>query len=383
MGFLGGMFGPGLSFQAKPADLNQPVNANQLGQAYNQMQTGLGAQQSFVNALQGANGIAPGIQADLARSLAAQARGEGPNPAAAQLARTTQDNASRQAALMASQRGASQNAGAIARMAAQQGSQAQQDAIGQAAVLKANQQLAAQQALGQMTNQMIGQQQAALGQYGQLSAEQQRQLLAAMGQYNSTQAQQQAAANQINSQMALERSRSQNQGLGGLLNAAGAAIPFLGLPSSVANVAGAVINGFGGNAATQATQAPTPTNFDASAASGHGASPFDINLAAGHGAQGYAAGGQVEPDYSLPPIRFNPSGGRTILGNYAQGLTMSSGGYVPGRAAFGGDDYANDTVPAMLSPGEIVIPRSIVQGKDAGDKSKKFVEAILSKRQRL
>lgn len=30
---------------------------------------------------------------------------------------------------------------------------------------------------------------------------------------------------------------------------------------------------------------------------------------------------------------------------------------VPGQAKFGGDNYANDTVPAMLSPGEIVVDR--------------------------
>lgn len=37
---------------------------------------------------------------------------------------------------------------------------------------------------------------------------------------------------------------------------------------------------------------------------------------------------------------------------------MSDGGPVPGRPQMFGDDEANDTVPAMLSPGEIVIPRS-------------------------
>lgn len=37
---------------------------------------------------------------------------------------------------------------------------------------------------------------------------------------------------------------------------------------------------------------------------------------------------------------------------------MSKGGSVPGKAKVGGDARANDTVPTMLSPGEIVIPRS-------------------------
>jgi hypothetical protein len=34
----------------------------------------------------------------------------------------------------------------------------------------------------------------------------------------------------------------------------------------------------------------------------------------------------------------------------------------------------------MLSPKEIVIPRSITMGKNAGDAAKKFVEAVLAKK---
>lgn len=40
------------------------------------------------------------------------------------------------------------------------------------------------------------------------------------------------------------------------------------------------------------------------------------------------------------------------------GAAMSDGGEVPGKARVFGDDSRNDTVPAKLSPGEIVIPRS-------------------------
>ena len=46
-------------------------------------------------------------------------------------------------------------------------------------------------------------------------------------------------------------------------------------------------------------------------------------------------------------------------------LPWSDGGQVPGRAPVFGDDEANDTVPAMLSPGEVVIPRSISHDPDA------------------
>lgn len=56
-------------------------------------------------------------------------------------------------------------------------------------------------------------------------------------------------------------------------------------------------------------------------------------------------------------------------------IGMSDGGHVPGRAAFGGDSYSNDTVPAMLSPGEIVIPRS--KAKDP-DLAKEFIDHLMS-----
>lgn len=40
---------------------------------------------------------------------------------------------------------------------------------------------------------------------------------------------------------------------------------------------------------------------------------------------------------------------------------MSNGGVVPGKPVFGGDHPKNDTVPAMLSPGEVVVPRTVVK----------------------
>lgn len=58
------------------------------------------------------------------------------------------------------------------------------------------------------------------------------------------------------------------------------------------------------------------------------------------------------------------------------GAELARGAEVAGRAKFKGDTRANDTVPAMLSPGEIVLPRTVAQDKDAPEKAKKFVEAI-------
>ena len=51
------------------------------------------------------------------------------------------------------------------------------------------------------------------------------------------------------------------------------------------------------------------------------------------------------------------------------------GNVVPGDAVFRGDHPANDVVPAMLSPGEVVLPRSVVSAPGAD----KVIEALLRK----
>jgi hypothetical protein len=51
-------------------------------------------------------------------------------------------------------------------------------------------------------------------------------------------------------------------------------------------------------------------------------------------------------------------------------MMAAQGGLIPG------DHKQNDVVPAMLSPGEIVLPRSIVQSPEAAAQAKAFVEAI-------
>lgn len=56
------------------------------------------------------------------------------------------------------------------------------------------------------------------------------------------------------------------------------------------------------------------------------------------------------------------------------GKFFAEGGKVPGKAEVHGDSYANDKVPAMLSPGEIVVPRSKSQDPD---KAKEFIDHIM------
>ncbi len=68
---------------------------------------------------------------------------------------------------------------------------------------------------------------------------------------------------------------------------------------------------------------------------------------------------------------------------YAQGgevhdheLCMQVGGQVPGEAQVPGDSTQNDTVPARLSPHEIVLPRTVAQAPNAPQAAAQFVGQI-------
>jgi hypothetical protein len=53
---------------------------------------------------------------------------------------------------------------------------------------------------------------------------------------------------------------------------------------------------------------------------------------------------------------------------------MTEGGFVPGKAKVKGDSPKNDVVPAMLSPGEVVVPRSAANDEEDYDKFMKEVK---------
>ncbi len=93
------------------------------------------------------------------------------------------------------------------------------------------------------------------------------------------------------------------------------------------------------------------------------------------------AAGQNSNQYS--PYKYPSTNGYAKGGMvkcYAEGgevhdhqLCMKAGGGVPGSAPVPGDSPVNDTVDAKLSPGEVVIPRSITQAPDAPAKAAGFV----------
>lgn len=219
--------------------------------AYQQTQSGIAQQQSFVNALNAQNGLGNQSsvfqqQQGLANQLQNIGNGQGPNPAQAQLAQNTAANTANQAALMAGQRGASQNTGLIARQAAMQGAQNQQNSVGQAATLGAQQQLAAlqqlqnqQSSMGNLANTQVGQQQQGLQGLNQASLQQQGNLLGA-----------QANQNDVNSRIAGGNQGGQQNIVGGIMGGAGSAlqlIPGLGAEGGVVKMAGGGMPGMQAN----------------------------------------------------------------------------------------------------------------------------------------
>lgn len=217
-GLVGGMAKPFENqFQAA-----NPASAEMLNQANMQTQTGLTGQQNLAQALAQQGGLANqqktlGQQQNLADILYQQSLGGGPNPAQAALNQQTSNNINQQSAMMAGQRGAGANAGMIARQAALQGGNLQQQAVGQGATLQAQQQLAAQQhlmaqqqAMQQVAGNQISNQMGSQNAFTQGALQNQGNMLGANN-----------ASNQINAGVASSNAAMRQGMMGGLLGGAG------------------------------------------------------------------------------------------------------------------------------------------------------------------
>lgn len=303
---------------------------------------GWNAQQdpNAVNNLQNQYGMVQSVEGQ----LQGVANGTGPNPALAQLQQTTDQNIAQNAGFVASQKGI--NPALAARLAGQNAGQMNQAAAGQAAVQTANQQLGA------------------LGQLGSLAGNTQSNIQAGLN-----------SANSANAGIAQQNAAGQYgliNGVGGaigVLKAHGGMIPEVhnyadGGPVSALGQFYAGNNGLNGNAnayisAPSAPLAIPNSKHNAPSANGNPAGADPTGLIGGN-----AIGGL---------------GGADLSAASAGPMIANRGALVPGRASVGGDNFKNDTVPAVLSPGEIVIPRSITQGKDAPKRAAEFVAKVLAK----
>lgn len=419
---------------------NQMANAGNALGTLPQYQSLYGQQGSLAGGQLGLAGTAAGIQGaqqglygqqqGLADVLMAQSRGEGPNPAQAQYQQNVNQNIAQQASAIASARGI--NPALAARMAAQQGAAMTQQAAGQSAIMQAQQQLAAQQQL-QAQQQAMGQnllgQGATLntagglsglagqtyGNMGQNLTGQNNVYNTAGGLYggagNTAQGVGQLGANVLGTGVSGLHGYNQDtinsslgaQGISATSQNSGNAI--LGNEAQEktrlnAAVLGGVLNA-GGALGAAAIKAP-PVNVNPTVPAGSATSAStDVASTGGYGSpdagSGSATGGNAEWGQDTG-VALNDSGNNWIGGGQGGGTLwskggqipdrnalslaqalMGQGGSVPGKAKRKGDSPSNDTVPTVLSPKEIVLPRSVALAPDAPQKAADFVAKLKGK----
>lgn len=317
-----------MSFLGGSASVSSGYNQQELDAAKANTNAAYAQQKALVDMLNKQNMGAYAGQNALAGQLQQQALGQGPNPAQAMLAQATAQNVAQQNAMMAGQRGTSANAGLIGRQAAMQGANIQQNAALQGATMQAQQQLAAQQQLQQLYGTQAGQLQGGIGMQNQLAQNQQNMIGSAISGANMQNAKHGAGL------------------MGGLLGAAGTAV-------------GAY---FGG-----------PWGATAGSALGKGAGSMLESAGANTGSSGMGFFGLAHGG-AVP----HPSGCASMVGQHFH--NMMSGGHVPGQASVAGDSLKNDTVPAMLSPGEVVLPRTVVNSPNPQKAAADFVAAIMARK---
>lgn len=363
-GFLGD---PAGALTSSAPQVQSGVTQGQINTSYDQTQQAIQQQNAFLAALQAQNGI--GNQSAVFNQLQGVANGTGANPALAQLNQQTGQNVAQQAALMASARGAQANPGLIARQAALQGGNLQQQAVGQGASLMASQQLNALNQLGGVANQQVAQQQNALTGVNQFTQGQQANLFGATN-----------AANNANANINASNAASKNKMTGGLLNGLGSAAGMLAHGGEVTRkLAFGGLGAEGMPVQTAVPQVQPSLGLDISVGSAQDP------VAAFMSGQPYVdqarngAAPAASPQASKQPFHAFESFDGPGKGMFAQG---GQAAIVPGKVKGNKDSLKNDKVPALLTPEEIVLPISVTKHEDAPERAKAFVAAIMAKKRK-
>lgn len=367
--------GSGLNYNATGANVLNPATLQQANQTQAQANSGLDQQQSFLNALQGQNGIAN--QSANYAALQGVANGTGPNPAQAQLAQSTGQNVAQQGALMASQRGATANPALLARQAAQQGAATQQASVGQAATLQAQQSLNALNAQsGIAQNQVTNQANATTG-FNQAAQSEQQNILGAISSQNNANVSNVASQNGANAGLAQVAAKGQQDVAGGVLGSVGQTLTALAanggmikqkfadgglsVAPNLGSVAPADADSFskqflyGSSPSNKSTAAPTPTTSSDAASNQPALTQGTEDLSKGLVAAGKSIfgggdapsmGGNSADNLSMPEV------GSQFAGS-APTLDFSNNSSAPHLAKGG-------KVPALVSPGErYLAPREV------------------------
>lgn len=416
VGLNGGAGGSGFS-TPQQASIQSPVTSAQALTSYNQNQDALTQQQNFLNQLAAQNGVQN--QSNVFNQLQGVANGTGPNPARAQLAQATAANTANQAALMAGQRGSNANPALIARQAAMQGAQNQQNAAGQAATLQAQQSLGALNQLGGIAGQQVAQQQGGVQNYTGAAQQEQSNLLNSIAGANQARVGSQGSVNSGNAQLANTTLQGQQGLIGGALNAAGGALglatggkinkdmvqsPYNG-QSQASNTqdfgnpgANSLYKGMssfgkfisGGNN----TNAGDTSGTNSTIPGDSGTNPMEQQQIANQGLANnpgvqsaisdfsFKDGGKVPAMVSPGEIRIPAKDVKKVAEGKKSPL---DGEKIKGEAKVKGakDSYANDTVPKTLNEGDIILPRSVTQSKHPHWAAHAFVQKIMNKNRGL
>ncbi len=374
-GFLGDILGTNNNFKASGVDLQQGTNANQLNNAYTGVQGALGQTSNLVGNLNPGVNLGTNSQALLTQQLQNQAQGIGPNPAQAALNQNTGQNIAQQAALAASVRGAGSNAGLIANQAANTGANLQQQAVGQQAYNQAIQQLAAQQQLGNLAAQQVGQGTNAIQLQNQAQQNEQGLLQNANNAYNNQSLASQENINNINAGVSQNNANS----IGNLAKGVGSAISSIG--GAVSPLFGGSPAAGGGGGGSFLPQAPAGGNI------------FGVNTSAS--SFGLAQGGKVPAhleemarlyhphmfaDGGIAPGMDAPSPTAPQMNDQVMTASYKKGGKVPGKPQVDHNASKNDTVPAVLTPGEVVIDLNTLKDKGKLGKMARFVAAEIERK---
>lgn len=401
MSFIGSMFGgsSGSGFQANgaPAPIINATTASQANQGYNASQGALGTQAGLVAALGAANGI--GNQSQVFNQLQGIAAGTGPNPAAATLNNATGTNVANTAALMAGQRGASANAGLLARTAGQTGAATQQTAVGQGAANQANQSLNAINTAAGVAGQQVGQQIA--GTQGLVAGTQgeQGQILGSIAGQNNANVGLQGNINSTNAGIAGVNAQGQQGILGGLAGGVGSALGLAKggvVPKPIKAANGVYVDASNSPPiptapVAMAPMAPTPTVAapampsmgPRSAAGQHLSSFSNMGMPAGQpkmnpmqtvGNTVGSAIGNLFKSNGTPPPPSNPGATANPTATTEDWAAFAG---APGTSKEDQDASMNQTggsnnyarggkVPALVSPGEKVITKDKVNQVVAG-----------------
>jgi hypothetical protein len=364
LGKLGGNVPPGINIEDlvnKAVDagaLNQPSqqaknvftqDAAQVQQANAQQQNAMAQQQELIKALQAQGGIQNQSQVynqgqALAGQLQNMANGQGPSVAQAMLANSTGQNVANQAALMAGQRGAGANVGMMARQAGQQGGAMQQQAAGQSALLRNQEQM---NAIGALQQQQ--------GMLGNLAGQQVNNYQQAQGMGN-----QQAAQNQSTQLQALQ---NQNALISGNTNA------ITGINAGADRANAEATNKMIGDVVGGVLTGGASVLAGGLSKKAHGGEITAYKGKSKLGAR-FAQGGMVPALVSPGEIYLTPEQAKLVAQDK---MSPMAGERIPGQARVPGDSEKNDIVAKMLEAGGVVIKRTKAQDPEA---AKKFVKAV-------